>query len=119
MIPIQFVLISGVLLLGFEYFTRLRSRLADRALAIGFVAAGVAFVACPDYATKLANRLGVGRGTDLLLYLSLLGAGFIFMLLYSWIRELQEKLTRLTREIALLEARETPERATSARVSAN
>jgi hypothetical protein len=33
--------------------------------------------------------------------------GFILMLLFSSLRELQDKLTRLTREIALLSADET------------
>jgi hypothetical protein len=107
MIPIQFVLIAGVLLLAFEYFTRLRSRLWDRALVIGFAAVGIAFVAYPEYTTTLAHRLSVGRGTDLLFYVSLLGVGFILMLLFSSLRELQDKLTRLTREIALLSADET------------
>jgi hypothetical protein len=108
LIPIQFVLISGLLLLGFEYFTRLRSRLWDRILVIAFSLAGIGFVAYPDYATKLANRVGVGRGTDLLLYISLLGVGFILMLLFSAIRELQEKMTGIAREIALLGAEQTP-----------
>jgi hypothetical protein len=108
MIPIQFVLISGLLLLGFEYFSRFRSRLWDRALVTGFAAAGIALVANPDYTTKLAHRVGVGRGTDLLLYVSLLGMGFILMLLVSSLRGLQEKLTRLTREIALLRVDEAP-----------
>ena len=104
MIPIQFVLIAGLLVIGFEYFSRLRSRLWDRALVVAFGAAGVALVAYPNLSTAIAHRVGVGRGVDLLFYVALLGVGFILLLLFSYLRELQDKLTRLTREMALLGA---------------
>ncbi len=109
MIPIQVVLIAGLLLIGFEYFSRLRSRLWDRALVVGFGAAGIALVAWPDFSTAVAHRFGVGRGADLLFYISLLGIGFSLLLLFSYLRELQGKITRLTRELALLSAEDCPE----------
>lgn len=104
MIPIQAVLVVGLLVIGRVYFTRIRSKLCDRSLVLAFVAASMFLVIRPDLTTALAHRLGVGRGTDLLFYFSLLGFSFVILLLFSSILELQEKVTGLTREIALISA---------------
>ena len=51
-----------------------------------------------------AQLVGVGRGVDLLIYVSLIGIGFLMLLLVSKIRDLENKVTLLTREVALQRA---------------
>lgn len=66
---------------------------------------GILLVLRPQISQQLAEWLGVGRGTDLVLYLStvtLLSGG---VMLYSRIRKLEEQQTALIRKIALLEAK--------------
>ena len=101
MIAIQPILIAAILLFAVLYFAKLRSRLRDRMLVLGFVALSAWFITHPDSTTAIAHRLGVGRGADLLFYFSLVGFGFLFVLLFSWIRELQRQVTALARELAL------------------
>jgi hypothetical protein len=92
---------AAILLFATIYFARLRSRLWDRMLVLLFVGVGVGFIANPGLTTVIANHLGVGRGVDLLFYFSLVGFGFVLLLLFSRIRELQRQVTSLARELAL------------------
>lgn len=104
MIPIQpvliLLLICGVLL----YFSRLRSRLWDRIIVVVFAAAALVFVMNPEAANRLAAVAGVGRGADLFFYVSIPGLAFALLLLLSRIRVLEQRETKLIRELALLRA---------------
>jgi hypothetical protein len=66
--------------------------------------AGVA-IAHPEAVQWLGSVLGIGRGADLVLYLSVLsflGVSFFF---YSWYVRLQRQLTEVVRQMALRDAR--------------
>lgn len=104
---IQLVLIAGIVVIGAFFMRRTGadSHLAIRRLCyLAFIALAVGAVLFPEMLTKAANLVGVGRGTDLLLYLFVL----IFMsFVYAQHRrgtDQQRKLTLLARRIALLEA---------------
>lgn len=105
MSPIQFILIILLIAIVVTYFGRLRSRLRDTVILILFGAIGIVMVAVPDLTTMLARLVGVGRGTDLLIYLGLVGFGFLILLLYSNQREMGSRLTDLVRAIAIEQAR--------------
>ena len=95
--PVQFILallVGGMVLL---YFSRLRSGVLDRVVVLAFAVLGLVMVAIPDATTRVANMVGVGRGSDLFVYLALLGFAFVSLLLYSKIRELEATITRLNR----------------------
>lgn len=99
--PVQFVLIvllMGVLLL---YFSRLRSGLLDRVVVLAFGLLGMVMVAAPDWTTKTANLVGVGRGADLFFYLAIVGFSFAGLVLYSKIRDLEASITQLIRTLAI------------------
>lgn len=106
---IQYVLIfvAGWLLTVF-----LRNHGTTRASAgakicfLGFVVFSVFAVLRPGDISALANALGVGRGTDLLVYA--IAAGFAFMSLHTYLRfkELQLRQAQLARAVALRDARE-------------
>ena len=101
MILIQPLLIV-LLLLGVVVYLRVfRSRLVDRIVVSAILLAALALISFPDVANDLAHLVGVGRGADLLFYLTIPGLGFVVLLLFSKVRELDERLTKLTRDLAL------------------
>lgn len=57
----------------------------------------------PDDVSWVAARLGVGRGTDLVLYLLVVGFGYFAISTYLRFKELELKFARLARALALLE----------------
>ena len=67
----------------------------------------------PDDVTWIAGQLGVGRGTDLVLYLLVVGFGFFAISTYLRFKELELKFARLSRVVALLDA-EARDRAAAA-----
>lgn len=71
---------------------------------IVFAVLNVYAVLRPDDVTWVADRLGVGRGTDLVLYG--LVAAFMFGMLnfYLRFREIDRRFTELTRTLAIREA---------------
>ncbi|MDC0723292.1 DUF2304 domain-containing protein [Nannocystis bainbridge] len=98
---IQFVLIGGSLALLFHFFVRARRRPAQK-LAMTVVFAGIIFlVIFPDVSTWCAHRVGVGRGVDLVFYLSSLVLLFLCFNLYLGQKALEDRLTLVVRELAL------------------
>ena len=104
---IKVLLIVGVLSL---LLLVLRSHGTSRGGAyvkIGMVAfllfAGYA-VLRPDDITWIAMRLGVGRGTDLVLYLLVVGFGFFAISTYLRFKEVELQYARLVRAVALADA---------------
>lgn len=105
---IQIILVVGVILVG-VYLTRPAGgdvHLALRRLfLVGFILVAVLSIVFPQWLSWIANILGVGRGADLLLYALVLA--FLVFVSTSYRRSVQldRKLTALTREVTLLEAR--------------
>lgn len=104
---IQILLIAAIVVLAVFMMRRTGadSHLAIRRLLLAlFVVVAVFSVLFPQWLSWLAQLVGVGRGTDLVLY------GLIVMFLafvYTQYRRnlvLQRQLTLLARKIALLEA---------------
>jgi len=61
------------------------------------------FVLRPDAATRVANLLGIGRGADLVFYLTTLAVLRCYYLILSIERKIRIQITELTRTIALLQ----------------
>lgn len=100
--PIQIILISSVILLA---ITSVRSRMFGRAVPLGLGAAAIFLVLLPSAATVIAHSLGVGRGTDLVLYLSLILIFFLLLRFWAQTRQLESKVTELLRQVAILNAK--------------
>lgn len=64
-------------------------------------AAGTYFVWVPEHTSAIAELVGVGRGTDLVLYMWVLLSFLINVHLHVRIRAESHKVTMLAREIAL------------------
>lgn len=105
---IQVILIMAMVAIAI-YLTR--STPSDRHLAIRritlFIAllAAVTIIVVPSWLTAVAHFLGIGRGTDLLLYGSIVG--FLFYVVTDYKRSVRQEraTTSLARELALTEAR--------------
>jgi small membrane protein len=83
---------------------RRRAPIVGVAIAIA-AAAGLYFVWMPDHLSAVANAMGVGRGTDLLLYLWVSLTMLAFAGIVLELRHLRRQLTLLARELALQRVR--------------
>lgn len=104
MLPIKFVLIAFLLLIVGLYFRRIQSRIYDRLILLTLLIIGIIMIMFPVLTTDIAHILGVGRGSDLVTYVGILGLGFMWIILYISHRELRAKLTELARTIAIQNA---------------
>jgi hypothetical protein len=103
--PIQPILIGGILCVAVVCAVSLRSQVFARFLAVGTMLFGVVFVLYPDFANRLANLLGVGRGADLFFYIFSVLATYGMLMLYVRTRTLERQLTDVVRHIAIAEAK--------------
>jgi hypothetical protein len=56
----------------------------------------------PDLITKVANFIGVGRGVDVIIYISIGTLFYLIFRLYVKLEESQQELTVIVRELAYL-----------------
>lgn len=100
------LLLAGAALVAFFLSNRRKAR-AKAGVKIGFVLFVVFMVYAvirPDDLTWVANRLGVQRGTDLVLYALVMGFAFVTVSTYVRFREQELRYARLARSIALQNA---------------
>lgn len=96
--------IAGAALMLLRGYSGARHQAIRRLLLLGFTVAALASLLVPQLWTEAAELLGVGRGTDLLLYLTILAfLGFVATS-YLRFRDMQRQITALTRRLALDEA---------------
>ncbi len=85
------------------YFLVLTRRSAfQRLFVLAFFGVGTLLILVPDATTNIAHFLGVGRGADLVFYVSLL---FLFVACFHFylrFKRTEEQITLLTRELALV-----------------
>ena len=105
---IQVILILSIIFIS-VYFMRFRDTSKAKAYKkltlIAFVIAAIIVILFPELLTWIANLIGVGRGTDLLLYgLTLV---IIFQMFNSYNKDKQEerRFVKLVRRVAINEAR--------------
>jgi hypothetical protein len=72
-----------------------------RLLGCGVVGGGVVAIIWPDAVTWVAQLVGVGRGTDLVLYVMVMFFLFTTASLYQRLKGLETQITVLVRELAL------------------
>jgi len=104
MIIIQIVLILAVILLLLFFLRHHGKSKTAASVKIGFslfMIFGVLAVLFPDEVTTVANWLGVGRGTDLLLYGMVVAFGFATINTYLRFKELELRYAKLVRAVAI------------------
>jgi hypothetical protein len=101
---IKLVLVSSFLLLlvwAFRNRRKVGLQAGGRLAAVGVVLLAVASVLHPDLTQWLAERLGVTRGTDLVLYLFIVVATVTAVFNRLRARDLEQRLTEVVRVMAL------------------
>jgi len=99
--PIQWILVPVFLFLMISLGRRLNGQPVLRLLVWGLLLSGIVFTVFEDSSTYLANALGIGRGVDMVIYLSLLGLGVSSLLLYLRTRRLEQRLAEIVRQQAI------------------
>jgi len=74
--------------------------------AFVWLCTGVA-IAYPELTVRIARRLGIGRGADLVLYCTVIIMLIGFFMVYARLRRLRRDLTLLTRHLAIRDATST------------
>jgi small membrane protein len=101
---IQYLLIAGVVLL-LSFFLRFHGTTrASAGVKIGFLLFlmfGVLAVLQPDALSMLARLVGVGRGTDLLLYSLVVAFAFAVLNILLRFKAMELRYVRLARAMAL------------------
>src|SRR4051812_42850414 len=90
-------LLVCLVVLGYLALFQIRRRLFHRVL--GLLLAGVlaAFIISPQLSTEISSLLGIGRGVDLIFYLSHLLGAYLAIRIFQRQMRLEEQLTRLVR----------------------
>ena len=65
---------------------------------------GILAATDPDRTTRFAQKLGINRGTDLIVYIVTLVVFQGFVVFYLRLRKVRRELTLLVRHVAILEA---------------
>ena len=103
---IQLILLTGIAFIGLYFLIQLKKRLLDILLLFVMIACAVVFIIWPDVTNTIAKRIGVGRGADLIFYISILIFWFISLKLYARMRKLEQQFTKIIREDALKKAQD-------------
>jgi small membrane protein len=73
----------------------------QRLFILASFSVGLLFIFWPELTSRLANLVGIGRGADLVSYLSTLFLLFVSINFYLRFRKYEEQLTIVVRELAL------------------
>ena len=97
--------------LGFVSFVGSRAvlRAMDKKISIGELlfwlgvwSALVFVVFFPDFTTKMANLVGIGRGIDIFIYTGIAVLFYMIFRLYIKLDDTEREITKVVREISML-----------------
>lgn len=105
---IKLLLLAAIALVGY-YAVRGGRRALHRVVWRGFVVGGLfaamVSVIDPNLMTWVANRLGVGRGADLLLYVLTVAFMLVSVILFRRLSDLERRYVALARAHAIRDAK--------------
>ena len=96
--------IAVVALFAMRGSTRAMHRVLWRGYVIGILVAAGLSILFPDILTRLAKLVGVGRGTDLLLYILVVTFLLVSVILFRRLDALERKYVVLARLLAIKDA---------------
>lgn len=96
--------VAGALVYFIRGWHGVRLQAGKRIGFVVFLLLNAYAVVRPDDVTWLARHLGVGRGADLVLYLTVVAVVFAVLHFYLRTRELERRITDLARAVALRDA---------------
>lgn len=102
------VILIGLILVALVWGLRHRDdvgfRAGRRLAALALALFAIVAVLAPGFTTSLARVVGIGRGTDLLLYGLVMTFVFSTAGLYFRCRDIERRLVEITRAVAIREA---------------
>jgi hypothetical protein len=109
---IKILLLAALAVVG--YFAvrgsrRALHRVAWRGFVVAALMAAVVSVVFPDVLTWMANKVGVGRGADLLLYMLTIAFMLVSVVLFRRLADLERRYVTLSRTLAIREAQSDDE----------
>jgi len=104
---IKILLLAAFALVGYYAIRGSRRafhRVVWRGFVVGALVAAVLSVVFPNKLTWVANKVGVGRGADLLLYVLTVVFMLVSVVLFRRLAELERKYVALVRTLAVRDA---------------
>ena len=94
-------------LVGFTFYLLLLPRIGHlrKGVIFAFVLVMLVFAIQPEWSSSVAQSVGISRGVDLLFYVSHLMLMFIAFVYLLKFKEMEARLTKLVRQLALERAR--------------
>ena len=99
--PIQVIFISLFTFLIIYFGRKLKQHMVLKVALWLILLGAIFFTVFQDSSTVIANYLGIGRGVDLIIYLSLIGLLICCVLLYVRIVQLERRLAEVVRVQAM------------------
>ena len=99
---IRILLLAGLAAIGWLVFLRRNKMPFHIVTVFGLVILGAVAVVVPETADNVAHFVGVGRGADFVMYVSIISIFFVLVHYYTKFVELQRQVTELTRELAIM-----------------
>jgi len=78
-----------------------QGRAGKRLMLLGFAGLVIFTILFPETTTVVAGWVGIGRGTDLVFYLTSFAVMFLAALVYLKFKRLEDRIAALTSELAL------------------
>ncbi len=97
-------LFAGIGLSIYLFFFKLRKPLPARVLGLLLGSALSVFIVFPDWSDVVAQQFGIGRGVDMVLYVAQVLWAHMLIRLYISHKALSQRVTELTRALALSSA---------------
>lgn len=110
MVGIKIILFIPLLALIFLVLKSFKSQVLSRLVIIGILLVGLLFVLYPELSNELAHQVGVGRGTDLVIYMFIIFSIIFGVYLYAKFRKLKEEHAELIKKIAVENAKNFKEK---------
>lgn len=103
---IKIILLTGIVFISLYFIIRLKRKLLDLLFLFALIAVAAVFIIWPDLTNSIAKELGVGRGADLVFYISILIFWFVVLKMYVRIRTLEQSFTEMIRQDAISKAKD-------------
>ena len=97
----QALFAASTLLCMFYFIVKTHRAAAQRLFVGGFFSAGLFVIVRPELSNRLAHAVGIGRGADLILYVSTLFLFFLSFNYYLRFRAAEERIASVVRELSL------------------
>lgn len=96
-------LVLGVIALVWRSRNSVGGRASKRIIVLGFAVLVIFTILFPQITTVVAGWIGIGRGSDLVFYLTSFAVMFLAALVYLEFRRMDSRIAQLTRDLALSE----------------